>query len=254
MSRVRHWRTAPRGEHGFTLVELLVVTVLLAMVGGICMSMLLSANASATATTQSNDINENARLAVNRMTRELRQASAILAVRNADGPNYVATAVTAVTFSADFDGDGCINGVAPVPTPSPAPTCNAASTNNPEVLTYCYDPAPPSAGSTGQQLMLIPGPLTGTGCGQGNAQPILAANVTSLIFFYRSNLYLYDSNGDGVTSWTELDDAEPPVGDSDGNVNTGELPLIDSVVLDLTLVEGGHRQQYRTQVALRNTS
>lgn len=245
-SRLRERRV----DGGFTLIEVLVSIVLLGILGGVFMTTVIGTSNSATATKLQHDVNEDARLAINRMARELRQATAITAVRNADGPAYSATAISAVTFSADFDGDGCINGVAPSPVPSPAPVCLAANvTNNPEVLTYCYDPGT-------QRLLLIPGVLgvAALGCNQNGALPILAANVTSFALSYRSNQYLYDSNGDGATSWLELDQAAPPTGDSDNDINTGELPLVDSVLISMGLLEGGHQQSYRTQVALRNAS
>ena len=238
-----------RGDAGFTLVELLVAIIMLSILGSVFLSVVLSSKRSVSNTQQQMDINEEARLAINRMGRELRQATALTAVRNPDGSSFDSTAVTALTFSADFDGDGCINGVAPTPAPTPAPTCNPVNTNNPEVLTYCYDPAPAA-----QRLMLIPGTLAGSTCTQPGALPILAANVTGLKFSYRSNSYLYDTNGDGITTWRELDAAESPVGDRDENINTGDLPNIDSVVVDVTLLEGSHRQNYQTQIDLRNLS
>ena len=241
-------------DSGFTLVDLLVAVLLLAMLGAVFMTAVLGSNRSATNTTQQQNINEDARLAINRVARELRQATAITAVRNADGPGYSAGAITAVTFTADFDGDGCINGAQPVPAPSPAVTCFPASAANPEELTYCYDPASPSVSATGEKLLLIAGPLTGSGCNQAGALPVLAGNVTWFKLTYRSNQYRYDTSGDGVTSWLELDQAPPPVGDSDEDINTGQLPRIASVLIDVALLEGGHRQSYRTQVALRNSA
>jgi prepilin-type N-terminal cleavage/methylation domain-containing protein len=250
MSRLRPGTSPGRNrDRGFTLIELLVAIVLLGILGSLFLSVVLSSSRSTENTQQQTDINEEARLAINRMSRELRQASAITAVLNPDGSTFDPSAVTALTFSADFDGDGCINGVAPTPAPTPAPTCVAANPNNPEVLTYCYDPAPNS-----ERLVLIPGVLTGTTCTQAGALPILAANVTSLMFSYRSNSYLYDTSGDGITTWRELDAAEAPVGDQDENINTGDLTNIDSVVIDVSLLEGSHRQNYRTQVDLRNLS
>ena len=236
-------------DAGVSLVEMLVAIVILGLLGTVIMTSVISTKRSVGNSQQQTNINEEARLAINRMARELRQATSLLAVRNPDGTAYSPTAVTSVTFSADFDGDGCINGVAPTPTPSPAPTCVSANTNNLEVLTYCYDPAP-----TSQQLVLIPGTLTGSTCTQAGARPILAANVTSLQLSYRSNMYLYDSDGDGITTWRELDAAAAPVGDQDDDINTGDLANIDSVVLDLALLEGVHRQSYRTQIDLRNLS
>ena len=238
-----------RGDDGFTLVEMLVVLVMLGLLGTLMLSVVVSSNRSAKNAQQQTNINEEARLAINRMARELRQATGVTAVLNPDGSTFSDTAVTALTFKADFDGDGCVNGVAPVPAPTPAPTCNSASASNPEVLTYCYDPAPAS-----QRLSLIPGSLSGTTCDQAGALPILAANVTSLKFSYRSNEYLYDTSGDGITTWRELDAADPPMGDGDRDLNTGELPNIDSIVIDVGLLEGVHQQRYQTQVDLRNLS
>jgi type II secretory pathway pseudopilin PulG len=236
-------------ETGLTLVEMLVVLIMLGILGSLFTSVALSSTRSAKNTQQQTDINEEARLAINRMARELRQATAITAVLNPDGSTFNPAAVTAITFKADFDGDGCVNGVAPSPLPSPAPTCNAASANNPEVLTYCYDPAPSS-----ERLVLIPGILAGTTCTQPGALPILAGNVTSLKFSYRSNQYLYDTSGDGITTWRELDAADPPMGDGDNNINTGQLGNVDSVLVDVALLEGTHQQKYQTQVDLRNLS
>jgi prepilin-type N-terminal cleavage/methylation domain-containing protein len=236
-------------ESGLTLVEMLVVLIMLGILGSLFTSVALTSTRSAKNTQQQTDINEEARLAINRMARELRQATAITAVLNPDGSTFNPAAVTSITFQADFDGDGCVNGVAPSPLPSPAPTCNAASANNPEVLTYCYDPAPSS-----ERLVLIPGILAGTTCTQAGALPILAGNVTSLKFSYRSNQYLYDTSGDGITTWRELDAADPPMGDGDNNINTGDLGNVDSVVVDVVLLEGTHQQKYQTQVDLRNLS
>lgn len=244
-ARLDHLRSG--GDQGLTLVEMLIVLVMLGLLGSLFTAIVTSSQRSAKNTQQQTDINEEARLAINRMARELRQATGITAVQNPDGSSFSSTAVTSLTFTADFDGDGCINGVAPTPSPTPAPTCLAASSSTPEQLSYCYDPA-------AQRLMLIPGPIVGSTCNQTGALPILAANVTSLKFSYRSNDYLYDTSGDGITTWQELDAADPPVGDYDNNINTGELPRIDSVVIDVALLEGSHRQTYQTQVDLRNLS
>jgi prepilin-type N-terminal cleavage/methylation domain-containing protein len=239
-----------RSDAGFTLVEMLVAVVVLGALGTIFITTVMGAQTSARTTTSENDLNEEARLALNRMARELRQASGLTLALNPDGSGYVSTSTTAVTFSADFNGDGCIDGVAPTPAPSPAPVCQAYTAANPETLTYCWDPA-----ATVRQLYLIPGTLPGQSCQVSGALPILAGQVTSFKLSYRSNQYLYDASGDGITTWSELDDAGPPVGDSDGALTQPELTNVDSVVIDLVVsAQGKHQQSYVTQVDLRNLS
>jgi prepilin-type N-terminal cleavage/methylation domain-containing protein len=241
---------AVRGSAGFTLIEVLVGMVLMGIIGTVMLSIVLGANTSANASRTEQDLNEEARLALNRMARELRQATAITAVRNPDGPAYDATAITSVTFTADFTGDGCIDGVAPSPLPTPAPVCGVYQATNPETLTYCWDPT-----ASVRQLYIIPGSLAGNTCQAAGAQPILAGQVTSLKFSYRSNQYLWDANGDGITTWLELDQADPPTGDGNGVLDSNELPAIDSVVIDVGVAAGTtHAQSYETQIDLRNLS
>jgi prepilin-type N-terminal cleavage/methylation domain-containing protein len=238
------------GEAGFTLIEMLVSVVVLGVLGTIFVTTVLGAQTSARTTTTENDLNEEARLALNRMARELRQASTVATALNPDGASYSSTLTTAVTFNADFNGDGCIDGVAPSPTPTPAPVCQSYTAANPETLTYCWDPS-----ATVRQLYLIPGTLPGQSCQVSGALPILAGQVTSFKLSYRSNQYLYDASGDGITTWSELDAAGPPVGNADGALSQPELGNVDSVVIDLLVSSNGqHSQTYVTQVDLRNLS
>lgn len=252
-----------RGRHGdgrdagFTLVEMLVAMLVLGALGTVFLTTVLGSETSAKNTSSEQDLNEEARLALNRMARELRQADALSTVRNPDGTAYDPSAITAVTFTADFNGDGCIDGVAPTPAPSPAPVCQPYTASNPETLTYCWDPS-----ANVRQLYLVPGTLPGDTCQATGALPILAGQVTSFKLSYRSNEYLYDvdgtestQGGDGITTWTELDQAGPPVGNDDGQLNSPELDNVDSIVIELSVsASGNHEQDYTTQVDLRNLS
>lgn len=241
--RLRHGRR----DAGFTLIEMLVAVVMLGMLGGTLLTILLGVRDSASNSRSEQDLNEEARLALNRMARELRQASAITSVLNPDGASYDANAITAVTFTADFNGDGCIDGIAPS---GSSTGCSAKDANNPETLTYCWDPS-----AAVRQLYLIPGTLAGNSCTTDGALPILAGQVSSFKLSYRSNLYLYDADNDGITTWSELDAAGPPAGNDDGQLDSAELPEIDTVVIDLTAsADGAHSQSYTTQVDLRNLS
>ena len=250
MTWIERQRRRAETEAGFTLIEMLVSMLLIGVLGIVFMTTIMGSKSSLSATSTSQDLNEEARLALNRMARELRQATAITKVLNPDGATYSPTAITAVTFTADFNGDGCIDGVAPSPAPTPAPVCQPYNANNPETLTYCWDPS-----GSSKQLYLIPGTLSGSTCQVSGAMPILAGQVTSFMLAYRSNLYLYDANGDGITTWTELDQAGPPVGNTNGQLDQPELANIDSVVIDLTVASNStFSQSYETQVDLRNLS
>lgn len=240
---------AHRRDGGFTLIEMLVSMIVLGALGTVFLTTVLGAQKSAQNTSSEQDLNEEARLAINRMARELRQADAITEVRNPDGDAYDSSAITTITFNADFNGDGCIDGVMPSPAPSPAPVCQAASDSNPETLSYCWDPS-----AAVRQLYLVPGTLPDGTCQTDDALPILAGQVTSFKLSYRSNEYLY-AGDDGITTWSELDQAGPPVGNNDGQLDSPELTDIDSVVIDVTVsANGNHSQSYTTQVDLRNLS
>jgi len=237
-------------DSGFTLIEMLVAMFLLSALGTIMLTTVVGTRNSATTTASEQDLNEEARLALNRMSREFRQVTALTSVDNPDGASYDAAAMTAVTFQADFNGDGCIDGVAPSPAPVPAPTCQPYSVQNPEILTYCWQ-----GSGGGGQLYLVPGTLTGSECDVAGATPILSGDVTAFKLSYRSNQYLYDANGDGITTWAELDHAGAPVGNDDGKLDQPDLANVDSVVIDMTVrSHDGHVQSYETQVDLRNLS
>ena len=243
-------RRVREDDAGFSLVEMLVAMVMVGAFGSIFMTTVMGADNSASATSSQHDLNEEARLALNRMARELRQATALTSVLNPDGPSYSTSAITAVTFTADFNGDGCIDGVAPTPAPTPPPVCLPYAASNPETLTYCWDPS-----ATIRQLYLIPGVLASASCQVAGARPILAGQVTTFELNYRSNRYLSDANGDGITTWLELDQAGPPVGNQDGVLDQPELANIDSVGITITVAANGkHTQTYETQVDLRNLS
>src|SRR6059058_2733267 len=97
-------------QSGFTLVEMLVAIVIAGILGAILMSMLLATSRSTRATTTQDDLNGEVRAALNRVSRDLRQAvptfsggaqsPAISAVQNPDGAGHVAGGVTSITFQA----------------------------------------------------------------------------------------------------------------------------------------------------------
>ena len=230
MRRLR--KQLPEGEEqGFTLVELLVsmtiFAVLMAIVGGAVLS-----NARAVDNAkQLDDINEEARLALLRMERELRQAKVVNAADLfTTGAAGTAGWARSITFSVDFNGDGVIQPIAP----------------DPETLTYRY--VPDAAGNG--RIQLTADDASGTAIDR----PILSGHVSDFHLELRSSQYSCDVNGDGITTWQELDtstQAACPHPNNNG-LDANELNQIDSVFVTFTVFEGSHKQTYASQVNLRN--
>lgn len=222
-------RLDQRRDGGFTLVEMLIAMLLFGVLMTVVGTAVVTASKASSSNRQYNDINEEARTALNRMTRELREAQAVVAVTNPYGSaatGYDPTRPSSITFDVDFSGNGVIEP-------------NAA---DPEELTYTYDPV-------AQRLTLS---------AAGQSTPVLASNVTGfrLSFFsrvYRLGAYTLDTNHDGIISWEELDaDPSGKYGNQNSTLDSAELRYIDSITIDLTVLKGTHQQVYSTQVDLRN--
>ncbi len=232
-------------ESGFTLIEFMVAMSLMVVLLTVSITMVKIATGAVATTQQQQNLNEEARQAINRMSRDIRQASTVLTAVNPDGAGFSTTGLVAVRFASDFDGDGCIGGV--------GASCLAYNPSNPEDITYCFEP------STRQLYVIDNGavgvvPVTAASTSCSGGQPLLAGDVSAFKLSYRSNAYRNDLNpSDGVTTWTELDEAGVPDGNNNGALDV-ELANVDSVVLNLTMKVGGHQQLYRTQVDLRNQS
>src|SRR3954454_8106900 len=152
IAAIRRRATRTDAQRGFTLIEMLVAMVLMGLIGTAILATVFGANTSAKAAKSEQDLNEEARLGLNRMARELRQATSLTQVMNPDVTGYSSSAITAVTFTSDFNGDSCIDGVAPGGSTA---GCTAYQSSNPETLTYCWDPS-----ASVRQLYLIAGSLT----------------------------------------------------------------------------------------------
>lgn len=222
MTRQLHGRC--RGDAGFTIIEMAVAMVILGILASALSTTMLGSRETAETVRQVNNLNEEARLALNRIARELRQARAITAV--------AANPAAGVTFDVDFNGNGVID----------------TSTADPERLTYTYDDAQ-------SRILLSAADVSGTTI----TQPILSGEVSEFSLDYRSSRYEWDCNGNGITTWQELDAGCPlntpvvaPRGNNNGILDAGELPYIDSVVLDFSVLDGARKQDYRTQIDLRN--
>lgn len=206
-------------DAGISLVEVLVGMGLFALVGTLLLGLALSTSRVTDDTRALANVGEESRLAMERMTRELRQATTITAVQ------LPPASTTAVTFWTDFNGNG-------------VQELNAA---DPEVLTYRWNPAT-------SRLTLTANDAGGTAI----TRPVMAASVSDFTLGLRSSKWQYDTNGDGATTWQELDAAAAPVGNANSAPDSVELTHIDLVELSMTVLDGARAQTYTTKVDLRN--
>ena len=211
----------PTRDQGVSMVEVLVAIGLFSVLGTVLLGFALSTSRVADDTRQLANINEESRLAMERLTRELRQANAVLSAQLPAS----ATDTTAFTFWTDFNGNG-------------AQDLNAA---DPEILTYRWNPA-------SRRLTLTANDASGTAI----TRPVLAANVSNFSVELRSSLWEYDGDANGITTWQEIDAAGTPVGNANSTPDGPELERIDLVAISISVLDGTHEQTYRTQVDLRN--
>ena len=217
-------RGPQRGEQedgGFTLIEVLVAMGLFGLLSTLLLGLSLSTGKVEKDARQLTGVNEESRLAMERFSRELRQANAVLSYT----PPAAAGGATSITFWTDFNGNGIQD----------------LSVTDPEVLTYRWDP-------TTQRLTLTADDADGTAV----TRPVLASNVSAFSLDLFSNSWQYDTNADGLSRWTEIDAAGPPVGDRDGVPDGRELELIDLVDVNMTVLDGPHAQTYTSEIDLRN--
>lgn len=216
--RLAHRRVRSNGG-GFTLVELLVASTLFLLISSLMFSIIMTGARTMKNARLYNDLNEEARVVLNRISRELREAKVIDAVTNPGGLAFSATSDSSIKFHVDFNG---VNGIED----------NAV---DPEKLTYRYIFAE-------QKLELFV---------DGVEYDVLAGHVTAFKLEYTSSAaYKYDGNQDGVTTWEELDAST--VGNGNSTLDTPELAHIDSVTISLTVLDSPHEQKYRTTVDMRN--
>lgn len=207
-----------RDDAGFSLVELLVAVGLFGVVGSLLLGFALSTARVTDDTRAMTTVSEETRLAMERLTRELRQASEILHVQ------LPATTgdTTALTFWTDFNGNGAQD----------------LDATDPEVLTYRWNP-------TTRRLTLTANDASGAAL----TRPVLAAAVTQFTLGLRSSSWQYDADASGETTWTELDQH---LGNGNGVPDGAELRHLDLVAVTITATDGTHQQGYSTSVDLRN--
>ena len=149
-------------DAGMTMAEVLVSMMLFAVLGSVLLSFALATAQVTDRVQASGDLTGESRLAFQRFSRELRQASDIRAVQFSTGTGTT----TAITFWTDFDGDGVVD----------------LDASDPEVLTYRWDPDT-------QRLTLTANDASGTAV----TRPVLAGRVTDFELQLRSSLWQHDA-------------------------------------------------------------
>lgn len=157
-------------DGGFTLIELLVAMTLLTLLGSIVLSFVLTSTTSAQNAQVNTSLTDQARVSLNRLARELRQARSIDAVH----PTGVGS--QGLTVSIDFNGNGAIE-----------PTAV-----DPEQLTYCL---------VGKSLSMRAGT---SDCTAAGFEPVTNAVISTFTVEYLSS---HTANGAGLRTWQQLDAA-----------------------------------------------
>ncbi|HEX2295513.1 MAG TPA: type II secretion system protein [Actinomycetota bacterium] len=208
-------------EEGFTLVEILVsLTIFFAVAAGVFGVMLSATRGSETARRVAG-VSEQARLGLNRMVRDTREGSVI---------DSVSADLNSFEVHVDFDGNNVI---------TPLPATNALG--DVEELTYTFDPAAKVLRLNGEVL------VRGVECARDELSNCIPA------FSFGSNRLEFDGDKNGVTSWQELDQADPSygVGNRDNQLNF-ELPLVSNVAFALRVKDGTATSDYYAEAQLRN--
>lgn len=210
-------------DDGYTIIELLVAISIFAVISAAFYQLMFSATRGSNAARDTVRVSEEARLALNRLIREAREADSV------DFPT-----ATSFRVQNDFDGDGVIE-----PTPSDAAGSYESLTFTANIGAAGGGTLVISSGTDSEVLM------SGLDCvrdGAGDCYPI---------FTYTSSRLEYDANSDGVTSAAELDQAAS-VGNNNGILDGAEVGLIDTVSISLVVTQGGAEETFYAQAQLRN--
>lgn len=219
---------AGRSEAGYTLVEVMVTMLIFAIVSTAFYQLLFNVARGTRSAASVSRTSEEARLGLNRMVRDTREGREIESV-STDHNSY--------NVAVDYNADGVI---------TPWPDSN--SSGDYEDLTYSYDSNTEQIRLNGELLM------SGVSCIPDGSY----ASGCKPIFDYSSQRLEFDWDGNGITTWQELDDAASPshgvvgVGNDNDLLDEAELPFISSVSYNLRVTRGDSSQNFYSRAQLRN--
>lgn len=207
-----------RDERGFTMTEMLTTLFVFSIASiGFYQVMFSGMRGSDTARSVVR-VSEEARLAFNRMIRDAREAETL-----------VAASGTSFQIRLDFNADGAFE--------------NPNAVGDYEDLTYSY---------SGNSLFLNGERLaTGVKCikvGSGACK--------NTIFDYASSHLEYDWDGNGVTTWQELDKAPSfgviGVGNNNNVLDAGELDYISEIKFAFSVTNDSRMSEFYSHAQMRN--
>jgi prepilin-type N-terminal cleavage/methylation domain-containing protein len=236
-----------QNEHGFTLVETLVAMMLFSILSVGFYQVMFSGVRGGETTNDVARISEEARIGLNRMLRDTREAGGHCFSGVSPTCGLVTASPTSYSIEVDFDNDRTVD--------------YAAN----EYLRYSFDAAAQTItiASLDSAGAVLSGP------------EVLISGVTAIpgreVFDYSSNYLEYDwANGnvvplagpaDGVTGWREID--RPPagvngIGDGDGVLddlgdnNPREVFFISEINISFQVSSGARSTEFFNQASLRN--
>lgn len=224
-------------DAGYTIVEILVALGIFSLVSSAFVGVMMSGARSTDTTRRNVRVSEEARLGLNRIVRDVREAGWISLPST--NPNAVNTSFT---VSTDYNGDGVYANSAGA----------GPAESNYEVVTYAYDdPADAitvtAAGFPTETLI--------KGVQQVGTTPPLKP-----VFSFTSNRLEYDWNNDGVTTLLELEQNACVQGNYSKTLDAScngvlvdkEMANVTNVTIALRVVVDGTDSEYFAEAQLRN--
>lgn len=225
--------TPARSEDGYSMVEVLISLLIFSVVSIGFTSVMMSSARSTDVTRRNVRLSEEARLGLNRIARDVREAGWI-----ALPGNVADTAYTSFTVRTDYDGNGAYaNSTGP----------NGTAESNYEVITYAYDAAAKRITATADGFpteTLIKG-----------VEP-----TTSPVFSFTSNRLEYDWNSDGVSTMLEVSQNACAQGGYNLTLDTAcnntltdkELAYLTNFALAVNVTSGTSKSEFFAEAQLRN--
>ncbi len=212
-----------RNDAGFTLMELLVVMSLFSIASVGFYQVMFSGARGSDVTRSLVRVSEEARLGLNRMVRDTREATELQVAANDSYRVWV-----------NFDGDGNRDESPP-------------DSTGYENLTFEFSGDKIYISALGQPREVL---VDGVSCIADDC----AANP---VFSYTSSRLEWDWDGDGVTTATEVDMACPTrgvtaVGDCDGSLDPPEIAALSGVVYRFNVAVDRRSSDFYGEAVLRN--